>query len=295
LGDDPEDSTNHSARGWVLVERNANDEAKRHFQEALRLDPENEDARTGLAHSIQQGNPLFGWLLRTIVAMERIPMMKLLVWMVLLGLVLPRFLQGANSPDLLKIAGKTISSGIMCFFAVTLAMHPLFSTVLFASREGRLALGDRERRAVRWSVVPMIGGFLFLVLWLVRGARSMPVEAIGLLCAAAWIFRGVGTRHAWVRTRTLWAAGGVCLFAAWFIAGPWLVMRPLLMELTAGLADLKQGSDASAAQVLKDRLMEIVRVRNWAFVYPGLGVYLATAFSGSLVEALARRAPDEAD
>jgi Flp pilus assembly protein TadD len=295
LSDDPEDSTHHSARGWILLERHATTEARRHFQEALRLDPENEDARTGLARSIQQGNPLFGWLLRAIVAMDRIPTAKLLLWLVLAGVVLPRILQADGRPDILKIAGKTLSSAMMCFFAASLAVMPLFSSLLFASREGRMALADPERKAVRWSVVPMIAGFVLLLWWLIRGAKSTPVEALGLLCTATWIFRGLSTRNAWVRKRTLCIAGAVALLAAWLIAGPWWVMKPMLLELAGTLEELKKGDASAVAQAIKERVMEMVRVRNWAFVYPGLALYLVTAFAEQISEALHRRAPDAGD
>lgn len=295
LSDDPEDSTNHSARGWILLERHAAPEARGHFQEALRLDPENEDARMGLARSIQQGNPVFGWLLRAIVGLERIPTAKLLLWLVLACVVLPRLLQGDGQPDILKIAGKTLSSGMMCFFAVAVVVHPLFSALLFASRDGRLALAEPERRGVRWSALPMAAGFVLLVVWLARGARSTPVEALALLCTAAWTYRGVCTRHPWVRRRILAIAGAAAVIALWILVGPWWVTKPMVEDLTAALAELKKGDAAALGETLKEHLGRIVRVRNLAFVYPGLAVWLSTAFADRISEALERRSPDAGD
>jgi tetratricopeptide (TPR) repeat protein len=295
LSDDPEDSTNHSARGWVLLERNQIADAKMHFQEALRIDPENEDAQEGLAHSIQRGNPFLGWLLRTIVAIERIPAMKLLLWVVLLGIVLPRFLQGEQMPDALRIVGKTIRSAMMSFFAVALAVHPLFGALLFVSREGRLALSERQAKAVRWSLLPLLAGLVFLGLWLFRGARSTPVAAISLLCTAAWIFRGLSHRHPWVSRRLLIIAGFVGVCSLWFIFGPLWMMKPYLEQVLAAAEAIKSGQDPAAKQALVGRLAEMFRVMNWTVVYPGLGIYLATAWGGNIAEALARRAPDEGE
>jgi hypothetical protein len=277
------------------LERNQIADAKMHFQEALRIDPENEDAQEGLAHSIQRGNPFLGWLLRTIVAIERIPAMKLLLWVVLLGIVLPRFLQGEQMPDALRIVGKTIRSAMMSFFAVALAVHPLFGALLFVSREGRLALSERQAKAVRWSLLPLLAGLVFLVLWLFRGARSTPVAAISLLCTAAWIFRGLSHRHPWVSRRLLIIAGFVGVCSLWFIFGPLWMMKPYLEQVLAAAEAIKSGQDPAAKQALVDRLAEMFRVMNWTVVYPGLGIYLATAWGGNIAEALARRAPDEGE
>jgi tetratricopeptide (TPR) repeat protein len=295
LGDDPEDSTNHSARGWVLLERNDIAGAKMHFQEALRIDPENEDAREGLAHSIQCGNPFFGWILRLIVGIGRIPTMKLLLGVVLLGIVLPRFLQADSSPDVLKIVGKTIRSAMMLFFAVALAVHPLFGALLFVSREGRLALSERQAKAVRWSLLPLLAGLAFLGYWLFRGARATPITAISLLCTAAWTYRGLAHRHPWVRRRLLMIAGVVGLCSLWFFFGPLWWMKPHLEELVAAMKAFKEGADPAAKQAVTDRMADLLRATNWAIFYPGMAIYLLTSWGGTIAEALVRRAPDDGD
>jgi len=285
LGDDPEDSSNHTARAWILMERNADEEAKRHFQEALRIDPDNEDARSGLAVCLQRRNPLLGWLLRAILAAERLPFMKLLVGMVLVGIVLPTFLKGEGRPDSLKIAGTILRSVVFSFFYVTVAAKPLFDAVLFASRQGRDALGRYESRAVRWSVLPLLAGLFFLADWVAGGSKSIPVSAIGLLCASTLLHEAICSRHPWVRRRLLVVAGVACGFALWFVLGRQWLLRPLIEQI---------GSVKSTDELVS-RLKEMIQLMNRAFVYPALVIYMVTAYSDHLANALIRRAPDEVD
>lgn len=285
LGDDPEDSANHTARGWVLMERNADEEAKRHFQEALRIDPDSEGARSGLAVCLQRRNPLLGWLLRTILAVERVPFTKLLVGMVLVGIVIPNFLKGEGRPESLKLVGAILRTAVFTFFYVTVAAKPLFDAVLFASREGRDALGSYESKAVRWSVLPLLAGLVYLGIWVAGGGKSTPVSAIGLLCASTLLHEAISMRHPWVRRRLLAVAAVVCVFALWFVFGREWLLRPLVEEIRT----LKSPDE------LVSRLKEMIQLLNRAFVYPALVIYLLTAYSDHLANALMRRAPDESD
>jgi tetratricopeptide (TPR) repeat protein len=285
LGDDPEDSSNHTARAWILMERNADEEAKRHFQEALRIDPDNEDARSGLAVCLQRRNPLLGWLLRAILAVERVPFTKLLVGMVLVGIVLPTFLKSEGRPDSLKIAGTILRSVVFSFFYVTVAAKPLFDAVLFASRQGRDALGRYESRAVRWSVLPLLAGLFYLADWVAGGSKSLPVPAIGLLCASTLLHEAICNRHPWVRRRLMVVAGVACGFALWFVLGREWLLRPRIEQI----------GSVKTADELVSRLKEMIQLMNRAFVYPALVIYMVTAYSDHLTSALIRRAPDEVD
>lgn len=296
LGDDPDDSSNHSARGWVLMERNADEEAKRHFQEALRIDPDNEDARTGLAVCLQRGNPLLGWLLRAILAVDRLPFMKLLFGVVLVGIVLPNFLRADGRPEELKLVGTFLRTTVFSFFYVIVVAKPLFDAVLFTSRQGRDALGRYEARAVRWSVLPMLAGLVYLGIWAAGGGKSVPVSAIGLLCASTLLHEAFSNRHPWVRRRLLGVAAVACICALWFLLGPLWLFRPFIEEIRELTISLKSEIDAAAArEKLVSLLREFLQLRNRAFVYPALVLYLLTAYSNHLGNALVRRAPDESD
>jgi tetratricopeptide (TPR) repeat protein len=296
LSDDPEDSANHCGRGWILLERHAVPEAQMHFQEALRLDPENEVARMGLARCLQQGNPLLGWLLRFMLALDRIPVFKVIIVAVLLGVVLPGFLKGKGQPEILRTTGVVISAVFMLFFYLVLVARPIFDVLLALSRKGRAALGRYEMRAVRWCCLPLLAGFVYLGLWLANGSRSIPFDGIGWLSAAALLHEAVSNRHPWVRRRMLGIAGVACSAALWFSAGPPVILRPLALEVVSQLKDFsKEGARELGKKDLVTAMERLMSVRKWAFLYPALLIYLVAAYSDDIAGSLKRRAPDETD
>lgn len=295
LGDDPEESTNHNARGWILLEKNAIDSAKMHFQEALRLDPDNEDARSGLARCLQQGNPFLGWLLRAIIAVDRISFVKMMVAVALLGIALPRYLRGESMPAVLNIAGETIRIGMLSFFFTVVVAAPLFSALLFVSRSGRHALGSYELKAVKWSIVPLLAGLILLFLWIAGGGKSIPLAALGFLCTSTLLYDATAQRHPWVRQRMLVVAGGAFLCALWFLLGPLWLLVPLVEDFAANLNAIRQDSDFNMLKEnMKHQVAEVVRVRNHFFTYPSLVLYLFTSYSDDFIGWLTRRAPDDA-
>lgn len=296
LGDDPEESTNHSARGWILLEKNAIEPAKMHFQEALRLDPDNEDARCGLARCLQQGNPFLGWFLRAIIAVDKISFTKMLIAVVLVGIVLPRYLRGDGMPMAIVIAGQALRIGVLTFFYLVVVAAPLFSSLLFLSRGGRNALGSYELKAVKWSIAPLLGGIVLLALWIAGGGKSIPLAALGFLCASTLLYEATAQRHPWVRRRMLMVAGAAALCAFWFLLGPTWLIVPLAEDIVRNLKENRQNPDsAMSAEDMKRQLAEMIRLRNYFFTYPALALYIFTSYSEDLIGWLTRKAPDDAD
>lgn len=296
LGDDPEDSTNHSVRGWILLETNAIEPAKMHFQEALRLDPDNEDARCGLARCLQQGNPFLGWFLRAIIAVDRISFTKMLFAVVLVGIVLPRFLRGEGMPEAVNVAGEILRIGVLSFFFLAVVVAPLFSALLFLSRGGRNALGSYELKAVKWSIAPLLGGVVLLVLWIAGGGKSTPLAALGFLCTSTLLYEAIVQRHPWVRRRMLMVAGAASLCAIWFLLGPLWLLMPLVEDLVSILKANRQNSDSNILKEdMKRQVAEMLQVRNYYFTYPSLALYIFTSYSDGFIGWLTRKAPDDAD
>lgn len=293
LSDDPDDSTNHSARGWILLERNAVPEARMHFQEALRIDPNNEDARMGLARCLQQGNPVLGWFLRLINWLGKVSFPKAMIFVVAFGIVLPSFLKGKGQPDVLRTAGLVIGTTFMLFFYTAMVARPLFDSLLFLSREGRLALGPHEARAVRWCCLPLLAGFFWLGLWVVNGSKVIPFVGIGWLATAELLYEGFCNRHGWVRRRILGIAAVVASLALWFTIGQAMLVKPLARQIIA-IVD-KPGEKPTPEKLktisgLRERLW---RISSWGFLYPAFLLYLVANYSGEIAAALQRRAPDE--
>ena len=92
-------------------------------------------------------------------------------------------------------------------------------------------------------------------------------------------------RHPWVRRRLLVVAGVACGFALWFVFGREWLLRPLIEQIKT----------VNSPDELVPRVKELLQLLNRAFLYPALAIYMLTAYSDSLANALMRRAPDESD
>jgi tetratricopeptide (TPR) repeat protein len=300
LSDDPEDSYNHSARGWILMERGAAAEAKMHFQEALRCNPENEDARLGLARALQTQHPVLGWLLRLIIRAGKIKWGTLIVVAGIVFIVLPRYLQGSGVPFILVLLGQVLRVGMALFFYISLATRPLFDSLLALSRDGRLALSTREKKAVAWCVLPLLAGLYYTGVWLAGGARNIPFQGISLICAAALIHQAVTMSHPWIKRRMAALAVVATALGIWTVVGPRFALKAPLDRLVAEIKALpeeirKSNDNSKVPPGLLKASEDLLRVRNWAFMYPVLLIYLLTAFSDEIATALRRRAPDESE
>ena len=300
LSDDPDDSYNHSARGWILMERGAAGEAKMHFQEALRIDPENEDARLGLARSLQQQHPLLGWLLRLVVRVGKIPFGTQVVVAMIVAVVAPRFLLGSDKPLFLIWLGQIVRIAFALFFFIVVAARPIFDSLLALSRDGRLALSHREMQAVRWCILPMLAGLAYMGFWVATGGKSVPYQGLSLIATAALLHEGFTTRHPWVKRRMLGISALAGLVSLWATFAAPVVLKPVAERLLAKISTfpetVRNSKDRAKlpADIAAD-LEHMLRVRNWAFIYPALLLYLAAAFSDEISTALLRRAPDESE
>ena len=292
LSDDPEESSNHSARGWILLESRAYEKAKMHFLEALRLDPENDDARIGLARSLQHRNPLLGWFLRLLISVERLPVYFMLGAAVLIIVVLPKYLEGNDSPVHLHILSKALRTALSLYFYAALAAQPLFDCLLALSKEGRMALSRFEMQAVRWSALPLVAGVIMTFMWVFSGAKHVPYQGVALVSLAVVIHEAFTCRHPWARRRLLALSAALGAVAAWITVGPFLVLEPMRQELLPKLAELRA---KNPPKDLAEKAEQFLRFRSWAFVYPSLVLYLAAACSDNIANFLLRRAPDESN
>jgi len=286
LSDSPEDSHNHSGRGWVLAEVNDVEGAQRHFTEALRLDPTNDDARQGLAHCLKLSNPVIGWFLRFLLLLGRIPIGLLVAGVViLLGI--------SHRLDDLEPPYSAIGNGIrMVFFTVFLAVlvvDPLFNLALRLSRDGKHALSTDERRAIRWFIVPMALGFLFLVFWILKGGKYLPIHAMAWLAVARMIYEVFESRNQWVRRWMKAAALLILAVAVWIEIATYGILLPHSIEI---LRTVKAAEDAPLGEELQAQLLALIRMRQNLVDYPGLAIYFLAVFGDDLRGWLRRHAPD---
>ncbi len=290
LSDDPEDAENHRVRGWVLAQRGDSEGAERHFIEALRIEPDCDDARAGLAFAFKMKRPVLGAVMRSLIWMERIPWWWLIIG-IFVGMRLVDQLIHSDLPFPLPQVGSGIRIFVWSAFIVILLIQPLFNLVLQASKTARHALTNRERKGVHWSLVPIFIAFGYLGLWILKGGASMPpTHAIVWAALAKLIHEIFETENPWVSRRLV----GVAVFA--FAVVLWITYFTygyLLPELFAMIRDSRLAEDdGEPPSVAVERLKRLMTLHQNTVYYPSVGLWIIAAFSSDIRGFFVRRSPD---
>lgn len=160
----PEDSYSHANRGWVAIEQNRFKDAQLNFREALRIDPTNDFARSGLKEAIKGQNILYRGILKYFLWMAK--MNERNRWAFIIGAyIVYRIVVGlarhnpALQPLLYPIIGLYILFALSSWIAVPIAnlflrLHPI----------GKHALTEDERLGSN-----IAGGLLGLALLSLAG------------------------------------------------------------------------------------------------------------------------------
>lgn len=181
LARDPENAMTHANHGWWLLQRGKPKEAGESFGEALRLEPGNESARSGLVESLKARNRLYRAMLGYFFWMGRLSRRS--AWMVVAAVFfLPRVLRGAaQQVPALEPVVLPITVALVGFVFMTWIIEPLFDASLFLHPLGRHALTARERRRALGVAALLAGGVACgLIAWL-GGLRGAWAPAVGLL------------------------------------------------------------------------------------------------------------------
>lgn len=204
LARDPHDSVSHANMGWTKLEQGQRKEAMVHFQEALRLDPTNDWARSGLVEAIKAGNPVYALMLKYFLYMGKLTRRQM--WFIILGgYVGYRVLRSVSqqypelAPWLLPLIVAYIAFVLLSWLA-----GPLFDLALFVHPMGKHALTEDDRAraklvgaALGVAVVAGLSSLLLPaeldlgLLAIVSGLLSIPASAIHV-CSPGWPRRVMG-------------------------------------------------------------------------------------------------------
>jgi tetratricopeptide (TPR) repeat protein len=162
----PHNAYAHANQGWAELHGNNPKKAVVHFEEALRLEPNNEYARSGLVEALKSGNPIYRLFLMYLLWLGRLsPSVR---WCIILGgyaafrLVDRACYTWPESAFFLKpLMGLYIAFAMLTWMA-----DPFFNLLLFFHPKGRHALTEGEWRAsLAASVLLFVaaaGGILYL-------------------------------------------------------------------------------------------------------------------------------------
>lgn len=184
LARNPESSATHANRGWTLLEQSKAEEALGHFRESLRLEPDNEWARSGIVEALKARNAIYAVMLRYFLWMSKLSTRA--QWGVILGgYFANRFLTAAAENDQ-ALAPWLLPLRVLyvIFVVLTWTAVPLFNLLLRLNRFGRLALSREEIVDSNW-----VGALIFLALlslgaciaWGFEGTQLVAAEVFGFL------------------------------------------------------------------------------------------------------------------
>lgn len=178
LARNPDNAITHANQGWRLLQKGDREQALRHFQEALRLDPTLDWAREGIVETLKARNPVYRLLLRYFFWMGKLS--NRAQWGAILGAyLLFRVLRevARDNPALEPfVLPLLICYGL--FALLTWIADALFNLLLRLNRYGRLALSDEQRVASNWVGATLGIGLLPVALW---GMTREPLWAWGAM------------------------------------------------------------------------------------------------------------------
>ena len=141
----PDDSYSHANRGWVAIEQNRFKDAQLSFKEALRLNPTNEFARSGLKEAIKGENIFYRGILKYFLWMAKLNEQNR--WAVVIGAyIIYRVVLGVarNNPAIAPLLYPIISFYVIFALSSWIAV-PIANLFLRLHPIGKHALTEDEQ------------------------------------------------------------------------------------------------------------------------------------------------------
>ena len=148
LNQDPENYMTHTTAGWNLLEKGRNEDALKHFREALRINPGMKAAQEGLKEALKSKIPPYRWFLQySFWLQNKGAGMR---WVIVIGLLAGvRLLSGTSRYFGNENLSTIILSIYLAFVLFTWAITPLANIFLLFHPDGKYALNHNEKWGAR--------------------------------------------------------------------------------------------------------------------------------------------------
>jgi tetratricopeptide (TPR) repeat protein len=172
LAKDPENYFTHITIGWNLLEKGKHKEAINHFREALRIDPDNENARTGLKQSLKSKIPPYKWMLQYSFWLNNKGRKAQRIFPIALLIGVRIIVSALASNSTTEIIGISIIGLYLLFVITSWIINPIANFFLLFHKDGKYALTETERYTAIGSVSSIFLGLMLLtVVFLIRNNR----------------------------------------------------------------------------------------------------------------------------
>ena len=156
LAQDPDNDFTHSTVAWNYLEKGKNKIAATHFREALRINPNNSNARRGLKEALKSAIPPYRWLLQYSFWINNKG--KKARWAIPLGLYfgVRLFSTALQSNNTTQALGGILIGLYLLFVLTTWLINPLANFFLLFHKDGRYAIDNTEK----WTAITVVGSLL---------------------------------------------------------------------------------------------------------------------------------------
>lgn len=202
LSRDPEDPYTHSTAGWRALQANDHKQAEQHFREALRLQPNFENAREGLLTSFHARSGFYRIYLKWCFFIQQFTSGQ--QWMIILGLyVVFQFAKSLKGPW--QPLGTLFIALYLLFALWTRVARSVGNLFVLIDQAARYALRPFERLDAMIVGGSVLVGVPFMIVGAVTPFFSLTLYGAALICGAfpgsmvvdnkstlgRWIFGGI--------------------------------------------------------------------------------------------------------
>jgi tetratricopeptide (TPR) repeat protein len=162
LAKDPENAFTHITIGWNLLEKGKHKEAIKHFREALRIDPDNDNARSGLKQCLKSKIPPYKWMLQYSFWLNNKGKKAQRIFPIALLIGVRIIVSALASNSTTEIIGISIIGLYLLFVITSWIINPIANFFLLFHKDGKYALTEGERYTAIGSVSSIFVGLILI-------------------------------------------------------------------------------------------------------------------------------------
>ena len=173
LAQDPDNEFTHATAGWNYLEKGRNKIAAAHFKEALRINPNNNNARQGLKESLKSAIPPYRWLLQYNFWINNKG--KKARWAIPLAVYfgIRIFSAVLQSNTATQSIGAILIGLYLLFVLTTWLIYPLANFFLLFHKDGKYAVDTTERWTAITVVSSLAAGCLLFAIGLFNNSDKL--------------------------------------------------------------------------------------------------------------------------